>query len=228
MRFAPNGRRETGKIEGMHTPAHPHLRCCLRGLVWFSVVLVVAGCASLPSWREREAFIDPIPQARWGGTPVDASRPGWGRSHTISRITLHHGGVAFGRDKDVAQHLRNLQSWSRRDKGWIDIPYHYVIDLDGRVYEARDIRFAGDTNTEYDPTGHALIMVLGNYEDAVPNAAQIEATVLTMAMIARRHRLTADVIASHRDFSKQTACPGRHLYQYVQDGSLVKAVRALL
>jgi hypothetical protein len=71
-------------------------------------------------------------------------------------------------------------------------------------------------------------MVLGNYEDAVPNAAQIEATVLTMAMIARRHRLTADVIASHRDFSKQTACPGRHLYQYVQDGSLVKAVRALL
>lgn len=161
----------------------------------------------------------------WGGTPADATK---GRAHEIRHITLHHGGTAFSRDKDVAQHLRNLQSWSRREKGWIDIPYHYVIDLDGRTHEARDIRFAGDTNTEYDPAGHALIMVLGNYEEVEPTPAQLAAVADTMAMLARRFRLGVEAIGSHKDHSRQTVCPGKNLYRYLQDGSLVAAVKARL
>ncbi len=161
----------------------------------------------------------------WGGTPADATK---GRAHEIRHITLHHGGTAFSRDKDVAQHLRNLQSWSRREKGWIDIPYHYVIDLEGRTHEARDIRFAGDTNTEYDPAGHALIMVLGNYEEVEPTPAQLAAVADTMAMLARRFRLGVEAIGSHKDHSRQTVCPGKNLYRYLQDGSLVAAVKARL
>lgn len=166
-----------------------------------------------------------VPVAEWGGTPADATK---GRVHDIRHITLHHGGTAFTRDKDVAEHLRNLQSWSQRDKNWIDIPYHYVIDLDGRVYEARDIRFAGDTNTEYDPSGHALIMVLGNYEEIEPNPAQLAAVADTMAMLARRYKLGVETIGSHRDHSKQTVCPGKNLYRFLQDGSLVEAVKMRL
>jgi hypothetical protein len=44
-----------------------------------------------------------------------------------------------------------LQDWSRNTRKWLDIPYHYIIDLDDRIYEGRD------TNTEYDSAGQALI-----------------------------------------------------------------------
>lgn len=159
----------------------------------------------------------------WGGVRVDM-RATNARAHVPTRITLHHGGVAFLRDRDPIQYLRNLQTWSRNTRGWADIPYHYLIDLDGRVYEGRNVLFAGDTNTEYDPKGHALIVVLGNFEEVEPNPAQLEAVVSTMTMLARRFNLSADIIAGHKDFSAQTACPGKSLYPYLTNGFFQREV----
>jgi hypothetical protein len=159
----------------------------------------------------------------WGGVRVDLTKTA-ARAHVPNRITLHHGGVAFLRDRDPMQYLRNLQTWSRGTRGWADVPYHYLIDLDGRVYEGRNVMFAGDTNTEYDPAGHALIVVLGNFEEVEPNPAQLEAVVNTMTMLAKRFRLSSDVIAGHKDFSAQTACPGKSLYPYLTNGYFKREV----
>jgi hypothetical protein len=153
--------------------------------------------------------------AAWGGTPAD---PALVRKHTITHITLHHQGEPFPQGKDPIQYLRNLQTWSRNTKHWADIPYHYIIDLDGKMYEGRDINYAGDTNTEYDPTGHALIEVVGNFEEVEPNQKQLDAVVDLMAMLAAKYHVPVERIASHRDFSAQTVCPGKNLYRYVQQG----------
>ncbi len=198
---------------------------CMTLFLAFAAPLLTLSCAHRAEAPPAAPAPAIVSVQAWGGTPADTSRA---RMHQIRRITLHHGGTPFTRDRDVAQHLRNLQDWSRREKGWIDIPYHYVIDLDGRIYEARDIRFAGDTNTEYDPVGHALVMVLGNYEEAEPTPAQLAAVADTMAMLAARFGLGVEAIAAHRDYSARTVCPGRHLYRFLQDGSLAAAVRARL
>lgn len=161
----------------------------------------------------------------WGGTRIvkpDA------KTHTIRLITLHHGGVAFLRDKDPKQYLRNLQTWSRNTRMWSDIPYHYLIDLDGNIYEGRDVNFAGDTNTEYDPTGHALIVVLGNFEEIEPNQAQLDAVTNMMVTLAKRFNIAADKIGGHKDYSAQTACPGKSLYPYLQNGYFRDRVAARL
>lgn len=157
----------------------------------------------------------------WGGTPAD---PKLVRKHTITHITLHHQGEPFPQGKDPVQYLRNLQTWSRNTKHWADIPYHYIIDLDGKIYEGRDINYAGDTNTEYDPTGHALIEVVGNFEEVEPNQKQLDAVVDLMAMLAAKYHVPVERIASHRDFSAQTVCPGANLYRYVQQGYFRKKV----
>jgi len=47
-----------------------------------------------------------------------------------------------------------------KDRNWIDIPYHFLIDPNGNVYEGRNVFTVGETATEYDPTGHLLILVL--------------------------------------------------------------------
>jgi N-acetyl-anhydromuramyl-L-alanine amidase AmpD len=141
---------------------------------------------------------------------------------------LHHQGLAFPRGKDPQQYLRDLQSWSRKTKQWVDVPYHYVIDLDGLIYEGRDIRFAGDTNTAYDPAGHALIEVVGNFEEVEPNAAQLDAVTNLMAMLATRYGVAVENIRGHRDVAPGTECPGKNLYRYLENGYFQSRVREKL
>jgi hypothetical protein len=179
----------------------------------FGAIAPCAAQAQVQTLSQVEQSI--VPVATWGGTPANASQA---RRHTITHITLHHQGEPFKPGTDPQQYLRNLQTWSRNTKHWLDIPYHYIIDLDGRIYAGRDIAYAGDTNTEYDPAGHALIEVVGNFEEVEPNQQQLDAVVRLMAMLAKKYDVSLDHIASHRDFSAQTVCPGANLYRYVQDG----------
>jgi hypothetical protein len=189
------------------------IRPALAPALALSLLLFAAVSASAQTLPEVEQSI--VPVAAWGGTPAD---PAQAHRQTITHITLHHQGEPYKAGTDPQQYLRNLQNWSRNTKHWLDIPYHYIIDLDGRIFEGRKIEYAGDTNTEYDPTGHALIEVVGNFEEVEPNQQQLDAVVRLMAMLAKKYGVTLDHIASHRDFSKQTVCPGAKLYRYVQEG----------
>ncbi|MDB5908707.1 MAG: N-acetylmuramoyl-L-alanine amidase [Massilia sp.] len=153
--------------------------------------------------------------AQWGGTAAD---PALARKQQITHITLHHQGEPFPPGKDPVQYLRKLQTWSRTTKHWLDIPYHYIIDLDGRIYEGRKLEYAGDTNTEYDPKGHALIEVVGNFEEVEPNQKQLDAVADLMAVLAARYRVPLEKIAGHKDYSAQTVCPGTNLYRHLQNG----------
>jgi hypothetical protein len=179
----------------------------------FCLLLPVSATCAAQTLQEVERSI--VPVADWGSTPADASQA---RRHSITHITLHHQGEPYKAGTDPRQYLRNLQTWSRNTKHWLDIPYHYIIDLDGQIFEGRKIDYAGDTNTEYDPAGHALIEVVGNFEEVEPNQQQLDAVVRLMALLAQKYGVGLDHIASHRDFSTQTVCPGANLYRYVQDG----------
>jgi hypothetical protein len=196
----------------------PH---AVRALASLLLAAAAAGCVGKPV--ANEAAI--VAVADWGGTPAD---PAKARRHTITHITLHHQGEPFKAGTDPRQYLRNLQTWSRTTKGWLDIPYHYIIDLEGRVYAGRDIAYAGDTNTEYDPSGHALIEVVGNFEEVEPNQAQLAAVVNLMAMLAQKYGVPVENIASHRDYSNNTVCPGANLYRYVQSGYFREKIAAKL
>ena len=157
----------------------------------------------------------------WGGTAADASKA---RLQEIKYITLHHQGESYPPGTDPIAYLRHLQTWSRETKHWLDIPYHYIIDLDGHIYEGRKIEYAGDTNTEYDPKGHALIEVVGNFEEVQPNAAQLDAVVDLMAMLAKKYKVAPATIHGHKDYSAITVCPGENLYRYLADGTIQRRV----
>lgn len=182
----------------------PALACAL--------ALLLASCAT-PFAPPAAPKI--VTVAEWGGTPADPARM---KTHSITHITLHHMGETYAPGRDPYQYMRGLQTWSRATKNWGDIPYHYIIDLEGKLFEGRDIRYAGDTNTEYDPTGHALIEVVGNFEEVEPNQAQLDAVVETMAWLAEKYDVPVERIASHRDHSNKTVCPGKNLYRYIQNG----------
>ena len=161
-----------------------------------------------------------IPRAEWGWQPLTKSLP----QHKIDKITIHHGGEFFTEDKNMIQYLRNLQSWSRREKKWIDIPYHFMIDLKGNIYETRPINYPGDTNTDYDVTGHALICVVGNYEEQKINQSQLNALVNLVSLLKDKYNVDEKNIRGHKDYSTQTVCPGKDLYKYIEDGTIVRMI----
>jgi len=160
-----------------------------------------------------------ITRADWGWVPLTDSIP----THEIKFITIHHGGEDFPEDKDPIAYLRGLQSWSQSDKHWIDNPYHYMIDLRGNIYEARPIKYPGDTNTDYDVRGHALICVMGNYENQILSPIQFEQLAKLTARLADKYAVSPDGIKSHKDYT-ETLCPGKDLYRYLEDGSFLKRV----
>lgn len=149
--------------------------------------------------------------------------------HRITHVTLHHTGSAepLRPQDDPVQKLRGLQSWGARDRNWWDVPYHFLIDLDGRVYEGRDYRYMGETNTTYDPAGHFLISVIGNYERQEATPAQLDAIADLMAWALGRFDLPLDRIGGHYHYAT-TGCPGQYLRQYLEDGTLHRMVRSRL
>jgi hypothetical protein len=188
-------------------------------------VLLISGCSASREYSMRKVQQQIMAVEAWGGTPAVDSLA---KRHTIQYITLHHGGEPFPKEKDPIQYLRGLQKWSRTEKHWIDIPYHYIIDLQGKIYAGRDIRYAGDTNTEYDPAGHALICVVGNYEEIQPNEHQLRAVVFLMTMLTEKYGVSSDHIKGHLDYSKMTVCPGKNLYPYLANGYFQHQVDSLM
>ena len=147
--------------------------------------------------------------------------------HRITRITLHHTGSAepLRPEDDPRAILRALQSWGAADRNWWDVPYHYLLDLEGRIYEGRDWHYMGDTNTRYDPGGHFLISVMGNYERQEPTEAQLDAIADLMAWAVDEFDLSLDVIGGHYEYAS-TACPGQYLRRYLEDGTFRRMVEA--
>jgi hypothetical protein len=161
-----------------------------------------------------------VKRANWGWLPLEDKK----EEAEITKITIHHGGVEFTADKDPVQSVRNLQKWSRTEKNWIDIPYHFMIDLNGVIYETRPINYPGDTNTEYDPTGHALIEIMGNYEIQEFSKKQMESLVALSAFLAKEFNVPISDIKTHKDYSSKTVCPGKNIYKYFEDGTIIEMI----
>ncbi len=195
---------------------------------YFSIGLVLVSffisCSAGRSQQNRKEIHtvsapDIISSRQWGGKALTDTLP----PHKIKRITVHHGGVYFNPDSNVITYLRKLQKWSREKKHWIDIPYHYMIDFQGRIYAARPLRFPGDTNTDYDPRGHALICVIGNFEEQTVNEKQLDSLTALIAWLMVKYHVPIDSVKTHKDYT-ETLCPGKNLYYYYRNGQIKKRI----
>ncbi len=198
-----------------------------RSILFYALLLVTLS-ASSNDLRAQDILelsypeeLKVVKRSDWGSVPIDTSF----QTHKIQFVTIHHGGVEFSDDKDPVKTIQNLQEWSRSEKKWIDIPYHFMIDLEGNIYEGRPINIPGDTNTEYDPTGHALIELMGNYEIQIPNESQLSSIVNLSKFLMTRFDVPLDKFKSHKDYSKMTLCPGKNLYKYFTNGYFEKALK---
>lgn len=160
-------------------------------------------------------------------SPTILSRKDWGaknpvgeaKTHKIEFITIHHTATPQKPGTLIGTKMRNLQAFSQREEklasgklkpAWFDIPYHYYIAVDGQIAEGRELKYVGDTNTEYDPIGHALIVLEGSFNTEQPSAAQIDSLKKMVAWLSRKYKVPPAKIKGHSDYAT-TACPGENL-----------------
>lgn len=157
-----------------------------------------------------------VSRAEWGAKPPVLPM----RAHTLGRLTIHHTGSNQNPARSVSEKLQGLQLFSQRDDSlasgrrkpaWADVPYHFYVAVDGAVGEGRDWRYAGDSNTAYDPAGHLLVVVEGNFQSDTLTSAQRATLDALIPALARHFGIPADKLASHKDYA-QTECPGANLY----------------
>lgn len=163
-------------------------------------------------------------RASWGARPP---RPG-GTPQTITRMTIHHSAVALPDNSVMPARLRQHQRYHQDDKGWIDIAYHVGVDRHGNIYELRNTAIAGDTATDYDTTGHFLVLCEGNFDEEAVTEAQLNGAALACAWATRQFGITTSTLASHREVAAGTSCPGRNLEAHMTSGDMKRRIDTIV
>lgn len=187
----------------------------INALIILIALFILAGCSAknvVINSRETWNANDPLPY----------------QSHIPERITIHHEGEFLSEEQNAAKHIRDVQVWGMGpDRKWTDIPYHFLIDLKGNIYEGRNVFTTGETATTYDPTGHLLICCMGNFEEQDLPEAQLNALINLTAYCCKKYQVSPETIAAHQDYA-ETLCPGKNLYIYIENGYIKKRVKDIL
>jgi N-acetylmuramoyl-L-alanine amidase len=142
-------------------------------------------------------------------------------------MTLHHEAVVLGDNRNAPARFRSDQRYHQDTLGWIDIAYHIGVDRNGNIYELRSTKLVGDTATDYDTTGHFLVLCEGDFDKEAVSEAQLNGAAMAFAWAAQTFRVASDTLAGHRDLA-QTSCPGVNLYAHLTSGDLKRRINDML
>lgn len=165
--------------------------------------------SSLPSLRIRPR--PPIiEREQWGARPARLRY----ERHSPVKLVVHHSYSPSAGDYRGAASIRGIQNFhmDAPSHGWNDIGYHFLIGVEGDIYEGRPEWAIG----AHAPPNRGMlgICLIGNFQpgEDLPSAAQNEALVALLGYLSDKYAIPPRTrIFGHRDFSS-TSCPGDVMY----------------
>lgn len=121
----------------------------------------------------------------------------------ITKIIVHCADTPEGRDDKAA----DIKRWHLA-RGFNDIGYHYVIDLDGTIEPGRDLEKAGAHTTGHNAESIGICYIGGADENMKPKDTRTEEqkTALRLLLKYLVQKYPGAKIYGHRDFSNKS-CP---------------------
>ena len=122
----------------------------------------------------------------------------------IDKIILHCAATPEGRDVKT----ETIKSWHVKGRGWSDIGYHYVIELDGSVVDGRPLDRIG-AHTKGHNTGSIGICYVGGMDkNKTPKDTRNEAQrdAMDNLIASLQDRFPKATIHGHNEFAAK-ACP---------------------
>tara|TARA_B100000902_G_scaffold379514_1_gene413920 strand:- start:400 stop:822 length:423 start_codon:yes stop_codon:yes gene_type:complete len=122
----------------------------------------------------------------------------------ITKVIVHCAATPEGRDVKTEE----IKRWHTEERGWSDIGYHWVVELDGSINEGRSEDINGAHCRGHNSDSIGICYVGGSDSEGNPKdtrtEGQTDALVTLIKEILDRHP-DAEVFG-HRDFSSK-ACP---------------------
>lgn len=176
------------------------------------IVLIASGLLSPVAWADTQQSArcqrpEIVTRAAWKAKPPILKRM---KRQVPREIIIHHTGVRQQPKISLERKLRGLQGFSQGEKPWGDSPYHYYIGVSGRIGEARDVTYSGDTNTEYSVKDRIQVVVEGHFDRNQPTKSQLAALDALVVWLAGQYSIPGSAISAHNDHA-QTDCPGKRL-----------------
>jgi len=183
------------------------------------------------------------PRSAWAIDRPPKTEP---NEEDVRFLIVHHSASHNGHSgSDAPAILRDFYDFhTGPSRGWADIAYNFLIDVDGGIWEGRAGSIEGPVAG--DATGGnqgftQLVCLIGNFDGAGPSPDALASLVELMAWLAERYdistapgaevsfvsrgsnlhtagaEVTTPTITGHRTMS-QTSCPGTQLNGYVVAG----------
>ena len=128
------------------------------------------------------------------------------RRKATTMIIIHCSATREGQDAKAA----DIKRW-HKERGFDDIGYHYVIDLDGTIEKGRDEALVGAHCKGHNATSIGICYVGGCDKNMKPKDTRTPEQKRSMLSLVRKlvnkYKIPVTQIWAHHDFDKHKACP---------------------
>lgn len=134
----------------------------------------------------------------------------------IKKIIIHSSATPEGRDVKI----EDIRRW-HLDRGYLDIGYHYVIDIHGIIHTGRDVNTAGGHCKSHNNDSIGICYVGGVDKKMVMkdtlNDNQYKSLIQLLKDLCVNYSISPDNIYGHRDFAP-TGCPSFDVKERIKMG----------
>ena len=138
------------------------------------------------------------------------------RRKATTTIILHRSATREGQDIKA----KTIKQW-HKDRGFDDIGYHYVIDLDGTIEKGRAEELVGAHCKGHNATSIGICYVGGCDKNMKPKDTRTPEQKRSMLSLVRKlvnkYKIPVTQIWAHHDFDKHKACPSFDVSEFRKD-----------
>ena len=122
----------------------------------------------------------------------------------IKKIIVHCADTPEGRDVKTEE----IKRWHTEERGWSDIGYHWVVELDGSIHQGRDEGISGAHCRGHNKDSIGICYVGGSDAKGNPKDTRTEGQKSSLVELIKEilDRHPDSEVYGHRDFSEK-ACP---------------------
>jgi len=135
----------------------------------------------------------------------------------INKIIVHCSATPEGRNVSVD----TIRTWHVNERGWSDIGYHYVVELDGTIRSGRPVERQGAHVKGFNADSIGVCYVGGTDSKGNPKDTRNKAQIASMEILIIDLLTTYEgaTLHGHNEFSSK-ACPSFNVgreYEYLID-----------
>lgn len=213
---------------GAQLRMHPETPALLDSLQWNAVIPEVADTgaddgvgATSSALRSELGGMGIVTRSAWGARATRCSS----RNGTMNRMAIHH---TVTPSANPERQVRGIQRYHMDSRGWCDVGYHFLVGIDGTVYEGRPLHLVG-AHVGGHNTNNIGISFVGCFTGSGcpagtgpsrPPEVMIDAAARLVGKLSSLFGIgiNSSTVKGHRDHSGQsTGCPGDFLHARLGD-----------